>query len=358
MVQPSPGAGEEHAVSAAMVHNDSLLHSERLIYSITIPMSTAIILANLLILLMVACNRRLHTTSNYFFLSLLVADLCTGFALPFIPWMSITRKLGFRACLLAHILPNFLFLSFLFNLVMVHYERYLCIVSPLQSGRFWVHRCFPLALLVVWAPPLLYALLPAFGWNNRVISTPGGCIPASNGTSGEGHCLAGAHREGAENCSYRYVFPITFIYLEVYGLLLPAFLAIVGMTCRVLYIARVQLRNICKLHRSVDQTEASSSEHQLNLRYARCVTAVLLTFMACWVPYIASVHVSVGGMKTERDGPSTTHIVLSCTGIGTTAIIPVILALANRQYTQPLRGLLCRLRHHCGTLPNTEDVEL
>uniref|UniRef100_A0A8C9RGE5 G-protein coupled bile acid receptor 1 n=1 Tax=Scleropages formosus TaxID=113540 RepID=A0A8C9RGE5_SCLFO len=314
-----------------MVRNDSVLQGERLIYCITVPMSTAIILANLLILLSFACNRQLHNTSNYFFVSLLVADLCTGVALPFIPWMGINRDLDFGACLLAHILPNFLFLSFLFNLVMVHYERYLCIVSPLHSGRFWVHRCFPLALLVVWAPPLLYASLPAFGWNNR-----------------------DPHRNGEDSCSYRRIFPTSFIYLEVYGLLVPAILAIVGMTCRVLCIARVQLRDICKLHRAVGQTGASSSEHQLNLRYARCVAVVSLIFLACWVPYIAYVHVSVLQMK-KRGGSSTMHIILSCTGIGTTAVIPVILGLANRQYTQPLRVLLCRLRGRCRTSPETAD---
>ncbi|MCI4378732.1 hypothetical protein PGIGA_G00219300, partial [Pangasianodon gigas] len=139
---------------------------EKLIMFITLPLSSIIILTNLLIIVGIACNRQLHDTPNYFFLSLLVADLCTGLALPFIPRMGLNRSLHFRSCLLVHIFPNFLFLSFLFNLVMVHYERYLCIVHPLHYSQFWVHRCFPAALLAVWIPPLLYASLPAFGWNN------------------------------------------------------------------------------------------------------------------------------------------------------------------------------------------------
>lgn len=98
-----------------------LLSEEQLIYIITIPLSTSIILANLVIILGISWNRQLHNTPNYFFLSLLVADLCTGVALPFIPLMGLNRHLSFSSCLVAHVFPNFLFLAFLFNLVMVHY---------------------------------------------------------------------------------------------------------------------------------------------------------------------------------------------------------------------------------------------
>ncbi|KAJ8403473.1 hypothetical protein AAFF_G00352450 [Aldrovandia affinis] len=320
-----------------MAHNDTT--HEQLILCITLPLSTAIILSNLLIILGIASNRQLHNTPNYFFLSLLVASLCTGVTLPFIPRMGLSRNLDFSTCLLVHIFPNFLFLSFLFNLVMVHYERYLCIVNPLHYSQFWVHRCFPLVLLAVWAPPLLYASLPAFGWNNQGT--------ALNGTVGE------------EGCSYRLVFPNAFIYLEVYGLLLPAILSIVGMTARVLWIARAQVRDLCKLHRSVERAQAADSEHRLNLRYAKCVAAVSLTFVTCWVPYIVYLHVSV--VLLHRDGSrgsSTTHIILSCTGIGSMAIIPVILGLANRQYTDPARKLIQKIRGGWRKTQASEDIAL
>uniref|UniRef100_A0A667WJ68 G-protein coupled bile acid receptor 1 n=1 Tax=Myripristis murdjan TaxID=586833 RepID=A0A667WJ68_9TELE len=291
-----------------------------LIYAITVPLSTSIILANLVIILAIACNRQLHNTPNYFFLSLLVADLCTGVALPFIPWMGLNRELSFSSCLVVHVFPNFLFLAFLFNLVMVHYERYICIVSPLHYSSLWMHRSFPLALLVVWTPPLLYASLPAFGWNNWT----------GNGTA----C-----------CSYQRVFPNAFIYLEVYGLVLPAILTIAGMTGRVLWITRGQLKDICRLHRSVERgSQASDREQRLNLRYTRCVVAVSLTFLACWVPYLIYMHVCVAFLLGETKWGSTTLIVLSCIGIGSMAVVPLVLGLANRQYTEPANKLLQKLR--------------
>ncbi|XP_037333690.2 G-protein coupled bile acid receptor 1 [Pungitius pungitius] len=318
-----------------MDRNDSrpLLSREQLIYAITVPLSTCIVLANLVIILGIAWNRRLHNTPNYLFLSLLVADLCTGVALPFIPLMGLNRELSSGSCLVAHFFPNFLFLAFLFNLVMVHYERYICIVDPLHYGNLWMHRSFPLALLAVWAPPLLYASLPAFGWNNWTASGPNATAPSS----------CPPNRTAC--CSYRRVFPNAFIYLEVYGLVLPAILAIGGMTGRVLWITRGQLRDICRLHRSLERgRRASDREHRLNLRYARCVAAVSVTFLACWVPQLIYMHVCIAFLISDTRWSSTTHIALSCAGVGSVAVVPLVLGLANRQYTEPACTLLRRAR--------------
>uniref|UniRef100_A0A3Q3K5J4 G-protein coupled receptors family 1 profile domain-containing protein n=1 Tax=Monopterus albus TaxID=43700 RepID=A0A3Q3K5J4_MONAL len=293
---------------------DALLSGEQLIYVITVPLSTSIILTNLIIILGIAWNRQLHNTPNYFFLSMLVADLCTGVALPFIPLMGLNRQLSFSSCLVAHVFPNFLFLAFLFNLVMVHYERYICIVDPLHYNNLWMHRRFPLTLLVVWVPPLLYACLPAFGWNNWTGPDWNSCC-----------------------CSC--IFPNAFIYLEVYGLVLPAILTIAGMTGHVLCITRGQLKDICRLHRSVERgSQASDREQRLNLRYTRCVVAVSLTFLACWVPYLIYMHVSVAFLISDTKWSSTTLIVLSCTGIGSMAVVPLVLGLANRQWSRKSKG--------------------
>ncbi|KAL6115302.1 gpbar1 [Pungitius sinensis] len=326
-----------------MDRNDSrpLLSGEQLIYAITVPLSTSIILANLVIILGIACNRQLHNTPNYLFLSLLVADLCTGVALPFIPLMGLNRELSSGSCLVAHFFPNFLFLAFLFNLVMVHYERYICIVDPLHYSNLWMHRSVPLALLAVWAPPLLYASLPAFGWNNWTASDRDGCCASGPNTTAPSSCPPNR----TTCCSYRRVFPNAFIYLEVYGLVLPAILAIGGMTGRVLWITRGQLKDICRLHRSLERgRRASDREHRLNLRYARCVAAVAVTFLACWVPQLIYMHVCIAFLISDTRWSSTTHIALSCAGVGSVAVVPLVLGLANRQYTEPACTLLRKVR--------------
>ncbi|XP_017324657.1 G-protein coupled bile acid receptor 1 [Ictalurus punctatus] len=332
---------------------------EKLIIFITLPLSSIIILTNLLIIIGIACNRQLHDTPNYFFLSLLVADLCTGLALPFIPRMGLVRSLNFPSCLLVHIFPNFLFLSFLFNLVMVHYERYLCIVHPLHYSQFWVHRCFPVALLAVWIPPLLYASLPAFGWNNWTEKQLNLSLDANTSyILRKGEPAVSEHNcsnDEQDYCSYKQIFPKPFIYLEVYGLLLPAIFSILAMTGRVLWITRKQLSDICKLNRSVMSSETSEHEHHLNLRYAKCVALVSLTFLVCWVPYIVYLHVSVVLLQGGEKRSSSLNIILSCTGVGSMAVIPIILSLANRQYTEPVRNLLKKIRTRCARIQDLGD---
>ncbi|KAL0184890.1 hypothetical protein M9458_020586 [Cirrhinus mrigala] len=335
-------------------------NTEKLIFYLTVPLSTIIIFSNLFIIIGIACNRQLHNTPNYFFLSLLVADLCTGITLQFIPRMSLERQLDFKHCLVMYIFPNFIFLSFLFNLVMVHYERYLCIVSPLHHSQFWVHRCFPLALLTVWLPPLLYASLPAFGWNNWVEPNTNKSFD-SNETLLRSSTSRNSSKED-EVCTYKQVFPKAFIYLEVCGLVLPAMLSIVAMTGRVLWIAHKQLQNICKLHRAVDrlqQQQPSDHEQQLNLRYAKCVAAVSLTFLVCWVPYIIFQLMSVTALQGgERSQSSSLYIIMSCTGIGSMAVIPLILGLANKQYTEPISRVMLKLRNRWRGGQNNRDIAL
>ncbi|KAM4537669.1 G-protein coupled bile acid receptor 1 [Fundulus diaphanus] len=327
-------------ISPVSDFNAPLLSMERLIYVVTVPLSTSIVLANLVIILGISCNRQLHNTPNYFFLSLLVADMCTGVALPFIPLMGLNRELSFSSCLAVHVLPNFLFLAFLSNLVMVHYERYICIVDPLHYNSLWVHRNFPLALLIVWTPPLLFASLPAFGWHNWSGPDWDDCCESSQKLPPLSNCT-----NLTSCCSYRRVFPNAFIYLEVYGLVLPAILLVAGMTGRVLWITRGQMKDICRLHRAVKRgSQASEQEQRLNLRYTRCVVAVSLTFLACWVPYLIYMHVCIAFLITDTKRNSVAHIVLSCTGIGSMAVVPMVLGLANKQYTEPAFKLLQKLR--------------
>jgi hypothetical protein len=124
-----------------------------------------------------------------------------------------------------------------------------------------------------------------------------------------------------------------------------AILAIAGMTGRVLWITRGQLRDICRLHRSLERGAAASDrEQRLQLRYARCVAAVSLTFLACWLPYVIYMHVCVAFLLSETRWSSTVHIVLSCTGVASMAVVPLVLGMANRQYTDPASRILLKLR--------------
>nr|DBA19622.1 TPA: hypothetical protein GDO54_015425 [Pyxicephalus adspersus] len=307
---------------------------EKLIVLISSPLSAFIILSNLFIIIGIVFNKKLHNTANYFFLSLLFADFFTGVLLPCIPRMRFDKRLEYHWCLFAFISPNFFFLSFLANLLMVHYEKYLCIIYPLHYRNSWVHRCVPFSLFMVWMLPLSFASLPMLGWNNW---------------------------NNSVHCSYKQVFPNAYIYVETYGLVIPSILAMSFITIKLLLVARRQLKEIKKLHRSVQRDATTDIDHQMDLNYAKCIAIFSLTFLICWVPYIALLQVSVLALeKYDIIENETISLTFTCIGSGSASIVPVILGLCHRQYTEFWRTLCKKYCKSCCkpklTQPNQHNM--
>nr|XP_056717532.1 G-protein coupled bile acid receptor 1 [Euleptes europaea] len=292
---------------------------QELIFWLTRPLSAFIILANLFIIIGIIFNRKIHGAINWFFLSLLCADLLAGTALPTIPQLAFEKEWGYHLCFFIYLAPNFLFLSFLANLLVVHYAKYVCIIHPLHYHKSWVYRWAALYILLAWTAPLSFACLPII-WNSWQ-----------------------PHR----NCSFHLVFPTPYLYLETYGLLIPTILAMAFMCIRVLCVARRQLKNITKLLHSVNRGQAPSAlEQQLELRNAKAIAGVSLIFLVCWVPYIACLNISLLSLQYNSVS-SLTLTIVTCLGNGSTATVPIFLSLSNRQYLQFWRDVASRVCGSC-----------
>ncbi|XP_063144931.1 G-protein coupled bile acid receptor 1 [Candoia aspera] len=277
--------------------------SESLIISLfSWPLSAFIILANIFIIIGILFNRKLRGTINWFFLSLLIADLLAGGALPYIPKMAFQKNLDY-CCFFRYVTTNFLFLSFLANLLVVHYAKYTYIIQPLHYPQSWVHRWAGLYICLAWVAPLTFASLP----------------------------LAWYQRNPSVNCSAKLVFSQPYLYVEIYAIIIPIIFAIAVMGIRMLCIARKQLKSIKKLLNSVNQSQTPSElEQQLELRHAKSIASISLIFLVCWVPYIVCLNIS---LFLQIKGNITLAIV-NCIGTASAAVIPIILSLGNRQYTQ------------------------
>ncbi|KAK9410475.1 G-protein coupled bile acid receptor 1 [Crotalus adamanteus] len=267
-------------------------------------LSAFIILANVFIILGILFNRKLHGTINWFFLSLLIADLLAGGALPQISKMSFENDVSSHWCFACYAMPNFLFLSFLANLLVMHYAKYTCISYPLHYHQSWVYRWAGLYICLAWVSPLSFASMPLawYQWN-------------SNETS----------------CSAEQILSWPYLYVETYVFIIPIIFAIAVMGIQLLCIARKQLKNIKKLLNSVNQSQTPSDlEQQLELRHAKSIASVSLIFLVCWVPYIVCLNIS---LHLEIKGNNTLPIVI-CIGTASAAVVPIILSLSNRQYTE------------------------
>ncbi|KAJ7345948.1 hypothetical protein JRQ81_001898 [Phrynocephalus forsythii] len=282
------------------------------------PLSTIIILANIFIILGILFNRKLHGTTNWFFLSLLFADLLAGAALPCIPKLSTEMHLNYYPCFFIYLTPNFFFLCFLANLLVVHYAKYVCIIRPLHYQASWVHRWASLYILLAWTAPLVFACLPLV-WN---------------------------HWRPNENCSFDLVFPRTYLYLETYGLLIPSILTMSFMCIQILWVARKHVKDIKNLLHSVTQSQASSElEQQLELRNAKSIASASIIFLVCWVPYIVCLNISL--LASKQSISQSIRTVVTCIGSGSAVAVPIILSLGNHQYTAFWRDLATKVCKGC-----------
>ncbi|XP_031813924.1 G-protein coupled bile acid receptor 1 [Sarcophilus harrisii] len=267
--------------------------------------------ANVLLVVGIARDRRLRRPpAGCFFLSLLMAGLLTGLALPMLPLLWARRGHGYWPCLLLHLAPNFSFLSLLANLLLVHGERYLAVLRPLRPprGTRW-------ALVAAWVAPLLFASLPALGWN---------------------HWAPGA------NCTSQAIFPAPYLYLEVYGLLLPSVVAAALLSARVLAAARHQLRDICRLERAVCRSAPSQLARTLAWRQARARAGATLLFGLCWGPYVTALLLSVLAFEHRPPLGPGTLLALNSLGSASAALVPVAMGLGDSRYTAPWRAAALR----------------
>ncbi|XP_013922254.1 PREDICTED: G-protein coupled bile acid receptor 1 isoform X1 [Thamnophis sirtalis] len=273
--------------------------NEHLIFILSRLLSAFIILANVFIIFGILFNRKLHGTINWFFLSLLIADLLAAGALPHV----FQKDHVSYSCLARYVVPNFLFLSFLANLLVMHYAKYTCIIQPLHYRQSWVYRWSGLYICLAWVSPLTFASMP----------------------------LAWYQGNSSQKCSAEQVLTLPYLFVETYVFIIPIIFAIAVMGIRILCIARKQLKNIKKLLNSVNQSQTPSElEQQLELRHAKSIASVSLIFLVCWVPYIVCLNIS---LHLEIKGNSTLAIVI-CIGTASAAVIPIILSLGNHQYIE------------------------
>ncbi|XP_060118113.1 G-protein coupled bile acid receptor 1 [Heteronotia binoei] len=292
---------------------------QELIFWLTRPLSAFIILANLFIITGIIFNRKLHGAINWFFLSLLFADLLAGAALPTVPQLAFEQQRSYHLCFFIHVAPNFLFLSFLANLLVVHYAKYVCIIHPLHYHKSWVYRWAAFYILLAWTAPLIFTCVPLI-WNQWQPNL---------------------------NCSFQLVFPMPYLYFETYGLLIPTIFAIAFMCIRVLCVARKQLKSITKLLRSVNRGQASSElEQKLELRNAKGIAGVSLIFLVCWVPYIACLNISLLSIRYYFVN-SLTLTIVTCLGNGSAAAVPIFLSLIDHQYIQFWRDVASKFWGSC-----------
>ncbi|CAK6965501.1 adenosine receptor A3-like [Scomber scombrus] len=131
------------------------------------------IMGNLLVCLAVTRNKELRTVTNYFLVSLAVADILVGLvAIP----CAVLTDLGrphhnLPLCLMMLSILMVLTQSSVLSLLAVAVERYVAILLPFQYQRVMSPRNAWLALLVTWGLGIITGSVPLIDWKRQPVNS-------------------------------------------------------------------------------------------------------------------------------------------------------------------------------------------
>ncbi|KAK3516261.1 hypothetical protein QTP70_007244 [Hemibagrus guttatus] len=215
---------------------------------------------NLLVCAAVGFNRKLHTVTNYFLVSLAMADVCVGaLAIP----CAIMTDLGIPRhnlylCLLMLSVLIMLTQSSIFSLLAVAVERYVAIFMPFRYHSTMTPRNALLVILITWVLAFLIGLVPLMGWHK----TP----PA------DGFCFF----VNVVDMSY-------MVYFNFFACVLTPLVIMFLIYAQIFLTVKQQMRRI-----AADRGGQANSEGATNIKKemktATSLFLVLFLFTICWIP--------------------------------------------------------------------------
>ncbi|XP_074416230.1 adenosine receptor A1 [Sinocyclocheilus rhinocerous] len=215
---------------------------------------------NLLVCVAVGLNRKLQTVTNYFLVSLAVADICVGsLAIP----CAIMTDLGIPRhnlylCLLMLSVLIMLTQSSIFSLLAVAIERYIAIFMPFQYHRLMTPRNAVLVLCFTWTLAFLIGLVPLMGWHKP---------PPESGY-----------------CFFVLVVDMTYmVYFNFFACVLTPLVVMFLIYAQIFVTVKRQMRRIAAERGSAANTEGTTKMKK-EMKMATSLFLVLFLFTSCWIP--------------------------------------------------------------------------
>lgn len=214
---------------------------------------------NSLVCAAVGLNRKLRTVTNYFLVSLAVADICVGvIAIP----CSILTDVGLPRhnlylCLLMLSAIIMFTQSSIYSLLAVAVERYIAIFMPFRYQVLMTPRNAVFIILLAWLLASLIGLVPLMGWHKT---------PPESG-----------------ECFFVFVVEMTYMVYFLFFVCVLTPLVIMFLIYAQIFIAvKRQLRRIASDQSSRAEGHAASMRREM--KTATSLFLVLFLFTICWIP--------------------------------------------------------------------------
>ncbi|XP_068600873.1 adenosine receptor A2b [Brachionichthys hirsutus] len=242
---------------------------------------------NVLVCWAVAINSTLKNATNYFLVSLAVADVLVGcLAIPFAITISLGMRLDFYGCLFLACFVLVLTQSSIFSLLAIAIDRYLAVKLPLRYNQLMTGKTAREIIAILWILSFVIGLIPFFGWNRKYQS----CFNSSVGVV-VGNATDAAPSDSLRGCRPRCFFESVvdmqyMVYFNFLVCVLPPLLIMLGIYLKIFTVARKQLRQI-ELKCVGDGESPHHSLLRREIRAAKSLSIIVGLFAVCWLP----VHV-------------------------------------------------------------------
>ncbi|KAK2189871.1 hypothetical protein NP493_95g06023 [Ridgeia piscesae] len=305
------------------------------------------ILGNLLVAVTVLNDRRMHTPTNLFILSLASTDLCVGLCvLPFSAVNTLHYEWPFGGifCNIFTSTDVALCTVSILSLFAISVDRYCALSRPLQYQRKMSARIVWVTIAAIWAFSVVMGFVPIhFGWN-----TPDLHVQNRDPTS--------------RVCAFLLNKP--YVLLVAVGTYFSPLVIMCVIYFRILRITRKQVKQINKMTRVGAGMERamlngnnrggdagdSHSRRGSHIHHKQKMAAsdtkamvtlasIVLAFAVCWVPYFVLFT-----LKPFLRRPFNVHLDLFALWLGyfNSAINPFLYAFYNSQFRDAFIRILCR----------------
>lgn len=216
-------------------------------------------LGNILVCFAVVQDRKLWTVTNFFLVSLSVADVCVGaFAIPCALLTSVgIPRYNLELCLLMLSILIMLTMSSTYSLLAISVDRYIAILNPLRYKSIMTPNNSFILIVTAWIVAFLSGLMPLMGWHKP---------PPLHG-----YCI--------------FVHVIDMTYLVYFFSLVYFYLPLIIML--VIYI-QIYLAVRKQLHGTVGGMQpGNAGKHGAGIKEFKTATSlftIIFFFMFCWAP--------------------------------------------------------------------------
>ncbi|KAM6986386.1 adenosine A2a receptor b [Aplochiton taeniatus] len=255
-----------------------MLLSHSLVYiALELVIACLAVAGNVLVCWAVCLNSNLQSITNFFVVSLAVADIGVGLlAIPFSIVISMGFCADFHGCLFIACFVLVLTQSSIFSLLAIAVDRYIAIKIPLRYTSLVTGFRAKSIIAVCWVLSVGIGLTPMLGWNMGVNATNSSACPY-----GMTECLF----EGVVTLEY-------MVYFNFFGCVLVPLVAMLAIYARIFMAARRQLR-LMELkqvnahgssHRQSSNASSSRSTLQKEVHAAKSLAILVGLFALCWLP--------------------------------------------------------------------------